>query len=83
LRPFISCWPEIKISLSSDFVSIIKGATIILLPSLVLPPHPLTVKKFDEVVQHLHLVTQDQFTLMSEKVFGIPEENFAKNIELF
>jgi hypothetical protein len=42
-----------------------------------------TVKKFDEVVRHLHLVTQDQFTLVSEKVFGIPEENFTKNIELF
>jgi hypothetical protein len=42
-----------------------------------------TVKKFDEVVRHLHLVTQDQFTLVSEKVFGSPEENFTKNIELF
>ncbi len=42
-----------------------------------------TVKKFDEVVRHLHLVAQDQFTLVSEKVFGIPEENFTKNIELF
>ncbi len=45
------------------------------------PSH--TVKKFDEVVRHLHLVTQDQFTLVSEKVFSIPEENFTKNIELF
>ncbi len=42
-----------------------------------------TVKKFDEVVRHLHLVTQDQFRLVSEKVFGIPEENFTINIELF
>ncbi len=42
-----------------------------------------TVKKIDEVVRHLHLVMQDQFTLVSEKVFGIPEENFTKNIELF
>jgi hypothetical protein len=27
-------------------------------------------------------VTQDQFSLVSEKVFGIPEDNFTKNIEL-
>ncbi len=44
---------------------------------------PYTVKKFDEVVRHLHLVTQDQFTLVLEKVFGIPEDNFTINIELF
>ncbi len=33
--------------------------------------------------RHPHLMTQDQFSLVSEKVFGIPEENFTKNIELF
>jgi hypothetical protein len=42
-----------------------------------------TVKKFDEVVQHLHLVTQDQFSLVSEKDSGIPEDNFKINIDLF
>jgi hypothetical protein len=42
-----------------------------------------TVKRVDEVVRHPHLVTQDQFSLVSEKVFGIPEEIFTINIELF
>jgi hypothetical protein len=42
-----------------------------------------TVKKFDKVVRHLHLVTQDQFSLVSEKGSGIPEDNFIKNIKLF
>jgi hypothetical protein len=42
-----------------------------------------TVKKVDEVVRHLHLVTQDQFSLVSEKVSGIPKGNFTINIELF
>jgi hypothetical protein len=28
-------------------------------------------------------VTQDQFALVSEKVFGTPEDNLTKNIELF
>jgi hypothetical protein len=42
-----------------------------------------TVKKFDEVVRHLHLVTQDQFSLVSKKVFGIPADNFTINIKLF
>jgi hypothetical protein len=42
-----------------------------------------TVKKVDEVVRHLHRVTQDQFSLVSEKVFGILEDNFTINIELF
>ncbi len=41
-----------------------------------------TVKKFDEVVRHPHLVTQDQFSLVSEKDSGIPEDNFNINIEL-
>jgi hypothetical protein len=42
-----------------------------------------TVKRVDEVVRHPHLVTQDQFALVSEKVFGTPEDNLTKNIELF
>jgi hypothetical protein len=42
-----------------------------------------TVKRVDEVVRHLHLVTQDQFTQVSKKVSNIPEENFTINIELF
>ncbi len=42
-----------------------------------------TVKKFDEVVRHLHLVTQDQFSLVSEKDSVIHEENFNIDIELF
>ncbi len=42
-----------------------------------------TVKRVDEVVRHPHLVTQDQFTQVSKKVSGIPEENFTINIELF
>jgi hypothetical protein len=42
-----------------------------------------TVKRVDEVVRHPHLVTKDQFSLVSEKVFGIPEDNFTINIELF
>jgi hypothetical protein len=28
-------------------------------------------------------VTQDQFALVLEKVFGTPEDNLTKNIELF
>jgi hypothetical protein len=42
-----------------------------------------TVKRVDEVVRHLHLVTQDQFTQVSKKVFDIPAEDFTINIELF
>jgi hypothetical protein len=42
-----------------------------------------TVKRVDEVVRHLHLVTQDQFTQVSKKVSNIPEENFTINIKLF
>jgi hypothetical protein len=42
-----------------------------------------TVKKVDEVVRHLHLVTQDQFSLVSEIFLGIPEDNYTINIELF
>jgi hypothetical protein len=42
-----------------------------------------TVKRVDEVVRHPHLVTQDQFTQVSKKVFDIPVENFTINIELF
>ncbi len=42
-----------------------------------------TVKRFDEVVQHLHLVTQDQFSLVSKKYSGIHEENCNINIEVF
>jgi len=45
--------------------------------------HPYTVKRVDEVVRHPHLVTQDQNTQVSNKVFDIPEENFTINIELF
>jgi hypothetical protein len=41
-----------------------------------------TVKRVDEVVRHLHLVTQDQFTQVPKKVSDIPEENFIINIEL-
>ena len=41
------------------------------------------VKKVDEVVRHQHLVTQDQFCLVLEKIFGIPEDNFTINIKLF
>jgi hypothetical protein len=43
----------------------------------------LHCKKVDEVVRHLHLVTQDQFSLASENVSGIPGDNFTINIELF
>jgi hypothetical protein len=42
-----------------------------------------TVKRVGEVVRHQHLVTQDQFTQVSNKVSDIPEENFTINIELF
>ncbi len=42
-----------------------------------------TVKKFDEVVRHLHLVTQDQFSLVSKKDSGIHEDNCNINIEDF
>ncbi len=42
-----------------------------------------TVKRVDEVVRHQHLVTQDQFTQVSEKISDIPVENFTINIELF
>ncbi len=44
---------------------------------------PGTVKKFDEVVRHLHLVTQDQFCLVSKKDSGSHEDNCIKNIEVF
>ncbi len=47
------------------------------------PQNPYTVKKIDEVVRHPHLVTQDQFSLVSEKVSGIPKGNFTINIEPF
>jgi hypothetical protein len=42
-----------------------------------------TVKRVDEVVRHLHLVTQDQNTQVSNKVSDIREENSIINIELF
>ncbi len=42
-----------------------------------------TVKKFDEVVRHPHLVTQDQFSLVSKKDSGIHADNCKKNIEVF
>jgi hypothetical protein len=42
-----------------------------------------TVKKFDEVVRHQHLVTQDHFSLVSKKDSGIPKDNFNINIEVF
>jgi hypothetical protein len=42
-----------------------------------------TVKRFDAVVRHPNLVTQDQFTQVLKKVSDIPEENFTINIELF
>jgi hypothetical protein len=42
-----------------------------------------TVKRVDKVVRHPHLVTQDQFTQVSEKVFDIPAEDFTINIKLF
>jgi hypothetical protein len=44
---------------------------------------PYTVKKFDEVVRHLHLVTLDQFSLVSKKDSGFHEENCTINIEVF
>jgi hypothetical protein len=43
----------------------------------------IPVKRVDEVARYPHLVTQDQFSLVSEKVSGIHEDNFAINIELF
>ncbi len=39
-----------------------------------------TVKRVDEVVRHRHLVTQDQNTQVSKKIFDIPTENFTINI---
>ncbi len=42
-----------------------------------------TVKKFYEVVQHQHLVTPDQFSLVSKKDSGIPKDNFNINIKVF
>jgi hypothetical protein len=54
-----------------------------LLPFSTFPESPYTVKKFDEVARHPHLVTQDQFSLVSKKDFGIPEDNFSKTIEVF
>jgi hypothetical protein len=42
-----------------------------------------TVKKFDEVVRHQHLVTKEQFSLVSEKDSCIHEENCNINIEVF
>ncbi len=42
-----------------------------------------TVKRVDEVVRHRHLVTQDQNTQVSKKVFDILTENITINIELF
>jgi hypothetical protein len=44
---------------------------------------PYTVQKFDEVVRHLHPVTQDQFSLVLKKDSGIPADNFNINIEVF
>jgi hypothetical protein len=38
--------------------------------------HTALLKKVDEVVRHLHRVTQDQLSLVSERVSGIPEDNF-------
>ena len=42
-----------------------------------------TVKKVDELVRHLHLVTQDQFRLVSKKYSDSHEDNCIKNIEVF
>ncbi len=42
-----------------------------------------TGKRVDEVVRHLHRVTQDQFSLVSEKVSGIPEDNNTMNMKIF
>jgi hypothetical protein len=42
-----------------------------------------TVKRDDEVVRHPHRLTQDLFSLVSEKVSFIPEDNFTTIIELF
>jgi hypothetical protein len=42
-----------------------------------------TVKRVDEVVRHPHLVTHNHFTLVWEKNFSIPVDNFTINIELF
>jgi hypothetical protein len=37
--------------------------------------HTYTVRRVDEVVQHQHLVTQDQFTQVSKKFSDIPAED--------
>jgi hypothetical protein len=43
----------------------------------------LHCKKVDEVIRHPHRVTQDQFSLVTEKVSGTHEDNFTINIEFF
>jgi hypothetical protein len=40
-------------------------------------------KKFDKVDRHPHLVTQDQFSLVSKKDSGNSEDNLTINIEVF
>jgi hypothetical protein len=42
-----------------------------------------SVKRVDEVVRYPHHVTQDQFSLVAERVLGIPEDNFTTNIKFF
>jgi hypothetical protein len=42
-----------------------------------------SLHRVDEVVQYPHQVMQNQFSLVSEKVSGIHEDNFTINIELF
>jgi hypothetical protein len=39
--------------------------------------------RVDEVIRHPHPVTQDQFSVVSKRVVGIPEDNFTINTELF
>ena len=47
--------------------------------------YPSYQEKVDKLVQHPHRVTQDQFSLVSEKEndSGIPEDNLHINMELF
>jgi hypothetical protein len=67
------------------YVLALTGGACVMLPNLSSSgfSSTLTVKRVDKVVRHPHLLTQDQNTQVSNKVFDIPEENFTINIELF
>jgi hypothetical protein len=69
----------------SDLYTASIGPTILLQQNRKTDPRNIqyTVKKFDEVVRQMHLVTQDQFSLVSKKYSGIHEDNCNKNIEFF